>query len=93
MAKTLYVGNLPYDTTGIELQDIFSELGAVASTRIVKDRHNGRSKGFGFVEMDDDNDAASAIDKLDGLDLSGRTIRVNEARPREELSNSQDSQM
>jgi cold-inducible RNA-binding protein len=81
--KNIYVGNLSFKTTQDELRDTFAQFGDVASVNIITDRMTGQSKGFGFVEMEDAG-AASAIEKLNGTDLSGRTITVNEARPREE---------
>ena len=80
----LYVGNLPYSVDNDELNNIFSQYGEVESATIINDRQTGRSKGFGFVEMNDDSDAQSAIDALNDTDLNGRNIKVNEARPREE---------
>ena len=79
----LYVGNLPYSTTDAELQDMFSDLGQVASAKVVMDRETGRSRGFGFVEMDDDA-GREAIEKMNGADCQGRALVVNEARPRED---------
>lgn len=80
----IYVGNLAYTTTEAQLRDIFAEHGDVARASIVTDRDSGRSKGFGFVEMPDRNAANKAIEACNGLDLGGRSLRVNEARPREE---------
>lgn len=79
----IYVGNLPFRMTDQDLSEVFSEYGEVTSARIIKDRDSGRSKGFGFVEMEDDNDAQSAISELDGSAVQGRNIKVNQARPRE----------
>lgn len=84
MASKLFVGGLPYSTTNDDLQDLFAAHGTVASAVVITDRETGRSKGFGFVEFEDDNEAKSAIQALDGSDLGGRKIIVNEARPREE---------
>ena len=78
----IYVGNLPYQITEDELRTAFEEYGEVASVKIIIDRETGRSKGFGFVEMNDDAQGGSAIEELDGAELLGRTLRVNEARPR-----------
>ena len=78
----IYVGNLPYQITEEELKTAFEEYGEVTSVKIVIDRETGRSKGFAFVEMSDDTKGASAIEELDGAELLGRTLRVNEARPR-----------
>ena len=79
----IYVGNLSYRMSDGELREVFSEFGKVSSARIINDRETGRSKGFGFVEMPDDNAANEAIEALNGKEVSGRNIRVNEARPRE----------
>jgi cold-inducible RNA-binding protein len=84
MAKKLYVGGLPYATTDNELKDAFAQAGAVASAVVIMDRMTGRSKGFGFVEMNADEDAQKAIDMWNGKDFGGRTLTVNEARPMEE---------
>ena len=78
----IYVGNLPFQATNGDLETLFSTHGAVQSANVISDRETGRSRGFGFVEMDDDNEARKAIDELDGHDLNGRRLRVNEARPR-----------
>jgi len=80
----IYIGNLPYSITEDELRDTFSEFGQVDSANIIIDKFSGRSKGFGFVEMPNDDDAEKAIDALNDTDLNGRTIKVNQARPREE---------
>jgi RNA recognition motif-containing protein len=81
--KKIYVGNLPFSATEDELRDLFSQHGSVQSVSLVNDRETGRPRGFGFVEMPDDA-AQAAIRALDGTDLGGRTLRVNEARPRTE---------
>jgi len=75
------VGNLPFQTTSDELASLFGKVGAVTSAQVITDRETGRSRGFGFVEMADD-DARKAIDELTGADMGGRAITVNEARPR-----------
>ena len=80
----IYIGNLPYNVTEDELRDAFSEFGQVDRANIIKDKFSGRSKGFGFVEMPNDGEAQSAIESLNDSDLNGRTIKVNQARPREE---------
>ena len=80
----LYVGNLPYRLTEDQLRQAFEEFGEVASCTIIMDRTTGQSKGFGFVEMPNDNEAKAAIAGLNGRELQGRKINVNEARPREE---------
>ena len=83
----IYVGNLPYQITEDELRTAFEEYGEVASVKIIIDRETGRSKGFAFVEMNDDAQGGSAIEELDGAELLGRTLRVNEARPRPQRTN------
>ncbi|NBB88315.1 MAG: RNA-binding protein [Bacteroidetes bacterium] len=78
----IYVGNLQYGLNEDELKSVFEEYGAVESAKIISDRETGRSKGFGFVEMSDDSAAQEAINDLDGAEVSGRAMRVSEARPR-----------
>ena len=80
----LYVGNLAFSTTNDELKAAFEQFGAVESATVIMDRETGRSKGFGFVDMNNDEEAKAAIEGLDGKPLGGRNIRVNEARPRED---------
>ena len=80
----LYVGNLPYSMNDQELNELFSQVGDVQSARVMSDRETGRSRGFGFVEMADDDAGHEAIEKLNGHDIDGRALVVNEARPREE---------
>jgi cold-inducible RNA-binding protein len=82
----IFVGNLPYQTTEDELQSAFSAYGAVERVSIVRDRETGQSRGFAFVEMTNPSEAANAIAALNGRDLNGRALNVNEARPREERS-------
>jgi cold-inducible RNA-binding protein len=82
----LYVGNLSYNVTSQGLEDMFAEHGRVQSAQVVQDRDTGRSKGFGFVEMTDTNEARTAIQSLNLKDVDGRSLTVNEARPREERS-------
>ena len=77
--KKIYVGNLPWSTTESELQEMFAVHGSVHSTAIITDRDTGRSRGFGFIEMDE-GDAMKAISELDGRDMGGRALRVNEAQ-------------
>jgi RNA recognition motif-containing protein len=84
VAKKLYVGNLPYSVSDSDLQRLFEPHGAVQSAQVVVDRDTGRSKGFGFVEMETGEGAQAAISALNGQDFSGRSLTVNEARPREE---------
>lgn len=86
MNKKLYVGGLPYAVTEDRLQEIFSAHGTVESARVITDRFTGRSRGFGFVEMSSEEEAQTAIDSLNGSDLEGRTLTVNEARPQEARS-------
>ena len=88
MAKKLYVGGLSYDTTEETLKKTFGEAGTVETAVIINDRDSGRSKGFGFVEMSTEEEAKKAIDTLNGTQLDGRAIIVNEARPQEPRSNS-----
>jgi RNA recognition motif-containing protein len=82
----IYVGNLSYDTTEEELEKAFSAFGTVASVSIVKDKFTGQSRGFAFVEMPDNTQAQAAIDGLNGKELSGRILNINEARPRSDDS-------
>lgn len=91
MAKKLYVGNLPYEATEDELKNIFGQAGAVETANIITDKFSGRSKGFGFVEMSDDKEAQKAIETLNGTEIGGRSIVVNEARPMEERKPRDDS--
>jgi RNA recognition motif-containing protein len=81
MGKKIYVGNLSYNLNDQSLVDVFSEFGNVESARIVTDRESGRSKGFAFVEMSTDDEAATAISKLNGAELEGRAMNVSEAKP------------
>jgi cold-inducible RNA-binding protein len=83
MANRLYVGGLPYSVNDDELSEVFSAQGTVTSARVITDRDSGRSKGFGFVEMSTDEEAAAAIQALNGTDLGGRKLTVSEARPME----------
>ncbi|MFC1700282.1 RNA recognition motif domain-containing protein [Patescibacteria group bacterium] len=80
----LYVGNLSYSTTQETLSEFFAEYGPVASAIVITDKMSGRSKGFGFVELEDDAKAADAIKNLDGADFDGRNVKIAEARPMEE---------
>jgi RNA recognition motif-containing protein len=82
MAKRLYVGNLKYTVSSAELQELFEQFGTVSSAQVLSDRETGRSRGFGFVEMVNDDEALAAIESLDGRDHDGRRLTVNEARPR-----------
>lgn len=83
MGMRLYVGNLSFNVSSGELQELFASYGAVRSADVISDRSTGRSKGFGFVEMENDDEAQAAIDALNGNEHMGRTLTVNEARPRE----------
>jgi RNA recognition motif-containing protein len=84
MGKKLYVGNLSYSTTNQDLEQLFGQHGQVTSAQIINDRDTGRSKGFGFVEMSSDDEAQAAIAALNGQQHLGRTLTVNEARPKED---------
>jgi RNA recognition motif-containing protein len=84
MGMKLYVGNLSYDTTNESLEQLFAEFGSVRSAQVIQDRDTGRSKGFGFVEMADDNAARTAMSQLNEKDFGGRPLTVNEAKPRED---------
>ena len=84
MAKKLYVGNLSYQVDSSELEQLFGQHGQVLSAQVINDRDTGRSKGFGFVEMANDNEAEAAITALNGQQHNGRALTVNEARPRED---------
>jgi RNA recognition motif-containing protein len=83
MSTKLYVGNLAFQTTSEDLQQLFAQAGTVQSANVVEDRDTGRSRGFAFVEMSTQEEANSAIDQFNGKELSGRALKVNEARPRE----------
>jgi RNA recognition motif-containing protein len=84
MAKKLYVGNLPYGVTDSDLDQMFAAHGAVQSAQVIMDRDTGRSKGFGFVEMGSDSEAQAAIAAMNGKEIDGRALTVNEARPKPE---------
>ena len=83
MSNKLYVGNLPYTTTEADLQAHFEQSGEVLSVKIINDRDTGRSKGYGFIEMIDEEAADAAIEANDGQDFNGRELKVNKARPQE----------
>jgi RNA recognition motif-containing protein len=83
MGSKIYVGGLPYSATEQQLSDLFAAHGAVASARIITDKFTGQSRGFGFVEMSSDSEAQAAITALNGSEMGGRTLTVNEARPQE----------
>jgi cold-inducible RNA-binding protein len=84
MSMKLYVGNLAFQTTGEDLQQLFSQAGTVESASVVEDRETGRSRGFGFVEMSTKEEGQAAIQQFNGKDVSGRNLNVNEAKPRED---------
>ena len=83
MSTKLYVGNLAFQTTSQELQELFAQAGTVESASVVEDRETGRSRGFAFVQMSTNEEAAAAIDQFNGKELGGRALKVNEAKPRE----------
>ncbi len=83
MGKKIYVGNLSFGVSSDQLTDVFSEFGTVDSANVITDRETGRSKGFGFVEMSTDEEAATAIQKLNGAELAGRAMNISEAKPQE----------
>jgi cold-inducible RNA-binding protein len=83
MSTKLYVGNLAFQTTSQELQEMFAQAGTVESAAVVEDRDTGRSRGFGFVEMSTKEEGAAAIDQFNGKEVNGRALKVNEAKPRE----------
>lgn len=86
MGKKLYVGNLSYSMDNAQLEEMFTKYGTVESAEVIQDRDTGRSKGFGFVEMADENSAREAIEGVNGKENDGRTLTVNEARPKESRS-------
>ena len=86
MPSKLYVGNLPFEISDDELQELFSPHGSVTSAKVITDRETGRARGFGFVEMEQEGDARKAIESLDGQDFKGRNLKVNVAKPREDRS-------
>jgi cold-inducible RNA-binding protein len=88
VATKLYVGNLAYGVNNSDLESMFTPHGAVQSAQVIMDRDTGRSKGFGFVEMSNGNEATAAINALNGKETDGRTLTVNEARPREDRGGS-----
>lgn len=86
MAKNIFVGNLVWQCSNSDLLNLFQEYGAVAHAQVITDRETGRSRGFAFVEMQDDSEAQRAIDALNGVPFQGRNLTVNEARPREQTA-------
>ena len=89
MAKKIYVGNISFTTTEEQMNDLFAQYGTVLSTNIITDRYTGRSRGFGFVEMESEEAADAAISTLDGQEFDGRALRVNEANSKPRRSNQQ----
>jgi RNA recognition motif-containing protein len=83
MSTKLYVGNLAFQTTSAELQDLFAQAGTVESASVVEDRMTGRSRGFAFVQMSTESEAAAAIEQMNGKEVGGRALKVNEAKPPE----------
>ena len=86
MSKRIYVGGLPFSTTEAEMNTLFATYGAVTSAKLITDRESGQSRGFGFVEMSNDAEATTAMEKLNGSDFGGRKLTINEARPMEARS-------
>jgi len=82
MAKNIYVGNLPFSTSNEELEEAFASYGTVTSAKVIRDKFTDRSRGFGFVEMENDDEAEKAIAEMNGAAMEGRTLKVDEARPR-----------
>ena len=87
MSMKLYVGNLSFETTTTDLQTLFAQAGTVESVNLIEDRETGRSRGFGFVEMQTKEEGAAAIQKFNGQEVAGRSLKVNEAKPRENRGN------
>ena len=87
MSTKLYVGNLSFDTSSNDLESLFAKAGTVQSVSLIEDRETGRSRGFGFVEMQTKEEGDAAIAQFNGTELGGRTLKVNEAKPREDRSN------
>ncbi len=90
MSTKLYVGNLAFQTTSEKLQDLFAQAGSVTSASVVEDRETGRSRGFAFVEMSTNEEALAAIEQFNGKEVDGRTLKVNEAKPRENRGGGRD---
>ena len=88
MSTKLFVGNLAFQTTSQDLQELFGQAGTVESASVIEDRETGRSRGFAFVEMSSNAEAAAAIDQFNGKEISGRALKVNEAKPRENRNGS-----
>ncbi len=87
MSMKLYVGNLAFQTTSEDLQQLFAQAGTVESALVIEDRETGRSRGFGFIEMSSEEEGRAAIQQFNGQDLGGRSLNVNEARPRDDRGN------
>ena len=87
MAKRLFIGSLPYDTTQQQLEELFAQAGTIDSVNVITDRYSGRGKGFAFVEMSSEEEAKKAMEMFNGYNLNGRSIVVNEARPQEDRGN------
>ena len=87
MSMKLYVGNLSFQTSSDDLNQLFAQVGTVESAAVVEDRETGRSRGFGFVEMSSKEEAAKAIEQFNGKEVNGRNLNVNEAKPREDRGN------
>ncbi len=83
MAMTLFVGNLPFSTSDADLKALFGQVGEVASANVIMDKFTGRSRGFGFVEMDNNDEAQAAIERFNGFEMQGRPLTVNQAKPQE----------
>ena len=90
MSTKLYVGNLAFQTTNQQLEDLFAQAGTVQSANVIEDRDTGRSRGFAFVEMSTSSEAAAAIEQFNGKELAGRALKINEAKPREPRNGSSD---
>ena len=86
MSTKLYVGNLSFDTSSQDLEELFGQVGTVESASVIEDRDTGRSRGFGFIEMSSKEEASQAIDQFNGKEVDGRELKVNEAKPRESRS-------
>ena len=90
MGRKLYVGNLPFSATQEELSELFGQVGSVESVNIITDKLSGRSRGFGFVEMGSDDEAKAAIERFDGHDMNGRTLKIDEAKPQADRGGGRD---
>ena len=90
MGRKLYIGNLPFSATQEELSELFGQVGSVESVNIITDKLSGRSRGFGFVEMGSDDEAKAAIERFDGHDMNGRTLKIDEAKPQADRGGGRD---